>query len=83
MEKPQRGKIKTTARIKSGEGGTWEPIPSREVDNTLLCRTANKYRVRVKSMFALVGGPPPLRTLDGLSNFWDYQSQGGCSLNYD
>ena len=74
VEKPRRGKSKMTAGIKiGGGGGTWEYIPSREVDNTLLCRTENKDRVRVKSMFALVGGPPPLRMLDGLSNFWAYQ----------
>ena len=57
--------------------------PSREVDKTLLCGAANRDRVRVKSMFALVGGPLPLRTLDGLATCWAYHSQGGCSSKYD
>ena len=67
MEKPRRGEIKTTAGNKiGGGGGTWEPIPSREVDETLLCGAANEDLVRVNSMLALVGGPPSLRALDGL-----------------
>ena len=71
VEKPRRGKSKTTAGIKTGGGGgTWEPILSREVDDTLLCGAANGDRVRVKSMFALVGGPPPLCASDGLATFW-------------
>ena len=61
VEKPRCKKNKTTEGIKTGGGGgTWEPISSREVDDTLLCGAANGDRVRVKSMFALVGGPPPL-----------------------
>ena len=61
VEKPRRGKIKLTEGSKTGGGGgTWEPIPSRELDNTLLCGAANGDRVQVKSMFALVSGPPPL-----------------------
>ena len=67
VEKPRRGEIKTTAGNKTGGGGgTWEPIPSREVDETLLCGAANGDLVKVNSMFALVGGPPSLRALDGL-----------------
>ena len=69
---------------KSGGGeGTWDPIPAKEVDETLLCGAANGDRVRVKKMFALVGGPPPLRTTDGLATFWAYNSQEGCSSNCD
>ena len=84
VEKPWRGRSKTTAGINTGgRGGTWEPIPSREVDDTLLCRAANGDHIRVKSMFALVGGPPPLRASDGLATFWAYHSQGGCSSNCD
>ena len=68
VEKPRCGKIKSMAVSKTGGGGgTWEPIPSREVDDTLLCGAANGDRVRVKSMFALVGGPPPLHASDGLA----------------
>ena len=75
VEKPRRGKSKTTAGIKTGGGeGTREPILSREVDETLLCRAANGDRVRVKSMFALVSGPLPLRASDGLATFWTYHS---------
>ena len=60
VENPWRGKSKTTAVNKTGGGGgTWESIPSREVDETLLCGAANGDRVRVKIMFALVGGPHP------------------------
>ena len=62
-----------------GGGGTWDPIPTKEVDKTLLCGAANGYIVRFKSMFALVGGPPPLRASDGLETFWAYHSQGVCS----
>ena len=69
------GGNKATAGIKSGGGGgTWEPISSREVDETLLCRAANGYRARVKSMFSLFGGPPPLRASDGLATCWAYHS---------
>ena len=53
------------------------------MDKTLLYRAASGYRVRVKSMFALVVIPPPLRASDGLVTFWSYHSQGGCSSNYD
>ena len=71
MEKPRRGEIKTAAGIKTeGGGGTWEPIPSREVDETLLCGASNGDHVRVKIMFALVGGPPPLRASYGLATCW-------------
>ena len=78
---PRRGKSKTTAGIKTGGGGgTWEPIPSREVDDTLLCGAANGDRVWVKIMFALVGGPPLLRTADGLATCWAYHSQGGVQF---
>ena len=84
VEKPRRGKSKTMEWIKTGGGGgTWEPIPSRELDNTLLYRAANGDHVRVKSMFALVGGPPPLRASDGLETCWAYPLQGGCSSNCD
>ena len=72
------------AGSKTGGGrGTWEPILSREVDDTLLCGAANGDRVRLNSMFALVGGPPPLRASDALANCWDYHLQGGCSSNCD
>ena len=84
VEKPWRGESKTTAGIKTGGGGwTWEPIPSREVDKTLICGAANGERVRVKSMFALVGSPPPLRASDGMGTCWAYHLQGGCSSNCD
>ena len=67
MEKPRRQKNKTPAGEKMGGGGrTWDKIPFGEVDETLLCGAANGDRVRVKRMFALVGGPPPLRASDGL-----------------
>ena len=67
-----------------GGGGTWYPIPAKEVDETLLCGAANRDRVRVKSMFALVGGPSPLRASDGLEICWAYHSQGGgCISNCD
>ena len=60
VERPWRGKSKTTAGIKTGGGGgTWEPIPYREVDETLLCGAANRDRVRVKIMFALVSSHLP------------------------
>ena len=79
-EMPRRGK---QAGINTrGGGDTWDPIPTKEVDETLLCGAVNGDRVRVKSMFALVGGPPPLRTSDGLTTCWAYHSQGGCSSNY-
>ena len=81
VENPRRGKSKTTAGINTrGGGGTWETIPSKEVDETLLCRAANGDRVRVKSMFALVGGPLPLRASDGLATCWDYHFQGGVQF---
>ena len=84
MEKPRRMKSKTVAGIKTGGGGgTWEPILSREVDETLLCGASDRDRIRVKSMFALVGGPPPLRASDGLATCWAYHLQGGCSSNCD
>ena len=82
VEKPRRRKIKTPAGNNTGGGGgTWYLIPSREVDETLLCGAANRDRVQVKSMFALVGGPPPLHASDGLSTCWAYHLQGGCSSN--
>ena len=81
VERPRCRKIKAAGSKTGGGGGTWEPIPTKEVDNTLLCGAANGDRVRVKSMFALVGGPPPLRTSGGLEIFWAYHSQGGCSSN--
>ena len=81
VEKPRRMKSKTTAGIKTrGGGGTWEPIPSREVDVTLLCRAENGDRVRVKSMFALVGVPPTLCASDGLATCWAYHLQGGVNF---
>ena len=41
-EKPCHGK---QAGIKTGEGeGTWDPIPVKEVDKTLLCGAANGDR---------------------------------------
>ena len=84
VEKPCRGKIKSTGGSKTGRGGgTWEPIPSKEVDDTLLCGAANGDRVRVNSMLTLLGVPPPLRASDGLETCWDYHSQGGCSSNCD
>ena len=80
-EKPRSGK---QARSKAGGGGgTWDPIPTKEVDKTLLCGAENGDRVRVKSMFALVGGPTPLRASGGLATCWAYHSQGGCSSNFD
>ena len=82
VEKLQRRKSKMTAGIKTGRGGgISEPILSRELDETLLCEAENGDCIRVKSMFSLVGGPPPLRTLDGLATFWAYHLQGGCSSN--
>ena len=82
-EKPRRGKLKD-AGIKTGGGGsTWDPIPTKEVDKTLLRGATNGDRVRVKSMFALVGGPPSLRASDGLATCWAYHLQGGCSSNCD
>ena len=72
VERPRRGNIKAVGSKKGGGGGTWDPIPTNEVDETLLCGAANGYRVRVKSMFALVGGPPPLHASDGLTTCWAY-----------
>ena len=84
VEKPRRRKKKTPAGEKTGGGGgTWDLIPSREVDETLLYGAANRYRIRVKCMFALVGGTPPLRASDGLATCWAYHSQEGCSSNCD
>ena len=81
VERPRSGKIKAEGIKTGGGGGTWDPIPTKEVDETLLCGAANEDRVRVKSMFALVGGPPPLRASYGLATLWDYHLQGGCSSN--
>ena len=84
VEKTRRGKSKTTAGNKTGgRGRTREHVPSREIDKTLLCGAANGDRVRVKSMFTLVGGPLPLRASDGLATCWAYHLQGKCSLNCD
>ena len=84
VEKPRCGKNKSIAGHKTGGGGgTWEPILSREVDDTLLYDAANGDHVRVKSMFALVGGPSPLRASDGLATCWAYHLQGWCSSNCD
>ena len=80
VERPRSGKIKAEGIKTGGGGGTWDPIPTKEVDKTLLCGAANGYRVRVKSMFALIGGPPPLRTSDGLETCWAYHSQGGVQF---
>ena len=70
----------TAGNKTGGGGGTWDPIPSREADKTFLCGAANGDRVRVKSMFALFGAPPPLRESDGLATCWAYHSQGGVQL---
>ena len=83
VERPRCRKIKATGINPGGGGGTWDPIPTKEIDETLLCGAANGDRVRVKSMFSLVGGPPPLRASDGLVTCWAYHSQGGCSSNCD
>ena len=83
VESPRRGNIKAAGSKTEGGGGMWDPIPTKEVDKTLLCGAANGYRVRVKNMFALVGGPPPLPASDGLVTCWSYHSQGGCSSNCD
>ena len=80
VERPRRGKIKAAGINPGVGGGTWDPIPTKEVDKTLLYRAANGDRVRVKSMFTLVGGPPPLRASDGLENCWAYHSQGGVQF---
>ena len=79
-QKPCRGKLKSSGIKTRGGGGTWDHIPTKEVDKTLLCGAANGDRVRVKSMFALVGGPPPLRASYGLANFWAYHLQGGVQF---
>ena len=83
VERPRPRKIKAAGSKKGGGGATWDTIPTKEVDETLLCGAANGDRVRVKSMFALVGGPPPLYASDGLATCWAYHSQGGCSSNCD
>ena len=77
VETPRRGKTKSAGVKTGGGGGTWDPIPTKEVDETFLCGAANGNRVRLKIMFALVGGPPPLRASDGLATCWAYHSQGG------
>ena len=80
VERPRRGKIKA-AGIKTGEGGgTRDPITTKEVDETLFCGAANGDRVRAKTMFTLVSGPPPLRVLDGLATCWAYHSQRGVQF---
>ena len=66
-----------------GGAGMWNPAPAGEVDETLCCKAANGDKVRVRQMFSLVGGPPPLRVSDGLATCWAYHSQGGCSSNCD
>ena len=71
------GKVKSVGIKTVGGRGAWDPIPTKEVDKTLLCRAANGDRFRVKSMFALVGVPPPLCASDGLATCWAYHSQGG------
>ena len=82
-EKSRCGKQNAGGIKTGGGGGTWDPIPTKEVDETLLCRAANGGRVRFKGMFALVGGPPPLRVSDGLTTCWAYHLHGGFSSNYD
>ena len=83
LNRPRRGKIKAVGS-KIGVGkGTWEPIPTKEVDKRLLCGAANGDRVRAKSIFALVGGTPPLRASDGLATCWAYHSQGVYISNCD
>ena len=77
-EKTRRGK--QVGRKTGGGEGTWDPIPAKEVDETLLCRAANGDIVRVKKTIALVGGPPPLRASDGLATCWAYHSQGGVQF---
>ena len=72
VERPCRRKTKAAGIKPGGGGGTWDPIPTKEIYETLLCGAANGDRVRVKSMFTLVGGPPPLRASDGLATFWAY-----------
>ena len=79
VEMPCRGKIKAAGSKTGVRGGTWEPIPTKEVDDILLCGTENGDRVRIKSIFTLVVGPPPLRASDGLETFWAYHSQWGYS----
>ena len=81
VEKLRHRKKKTPAGEKTGGvGETWYPTPSREVEETLLCGAANGDRIRVKRMFALVGGPPPLRVSDGLATCWAYHLQGGVQF---
>ena len=58
-------------------------VPQRSMSSTSLVEMGDRGRVRVKSIFALVGGPPPLRASDGLATCWAYHSQGGCSSNCD
>ena len=83
VERPCCRKTKVAGSKTRVGGGTWDPIPTKEVDETLICRAANGDIVRVKSMFDLVGGPPPLRASDGIATFWAYHSQEGCSSNCD
>ena len=80
VERPCRGNTKVAGSKTGGGGGAWDPIPTKEVDETLLCEAANGDKVRVKSMFALVGGPPPLRVSDGLATCWAYHSQVGVQF---
>ena len=58
-EKPRCRKLKAAGIKTGGGGGTWDPSPTKEVDKILIYGAAKRDRVRVKSMFALVGGPPP------------------------
>ena len=37
VERPHREKTKTAGIKTGGGGGTWDPIPTKEVDKTLLC----------------------------------------------
>ena len=67
VERHRRGKIKAAGSKTGGWGGTWDPIPTKEVDNTLLCGAVNGDRVKVNSMFDLVGCPQPLGASDGLA----------------
>ena len=80
VDRPRRGKIESAGSKTGGGGGTWEPIPNKEVDDTLLCRAANGDRVRIKNMFALFNGPPLLHASDGMATCWAYHSQGGVQF---
>ena len=50
-EKPRRGK--QAGGKAGGEEGKWDPIPTKEVDETLLCGAANGDRIRVKKILHL------------------------------